>query len=152
MAMTPFIRYPEAGSERKSMSNDSRKESSDGDEERQRRRANATYILQVSHTAEILRELNRALLKSRGWFDEYDSGVIMKWGTGQTRRHLWVHIDEERIRIRLREHRPCGADTTIASCDGEYHTYDPELWRATEIFKEELKYYYDHPVAESSED
>ena len=122
------------------------------EEERQALRANATRVLRESQTADILRELNRALLKGRGWFDEYDSGVIMKWGTGYTRRHIWVDIAGDDIRFRLRQHRICSPDTTLAHCDGEYHSYTRAQWSDTDLLKVELKYYYDHAVAEASDD
>ncbi len=122
------------------------------DEERQALRANAARVLRESEAANIMREMNRALLKGRGWFDEYDSGVIMKWGSGYTRRHIWVHIEGDEIRIRLRQHLVCQPGTTPARCDGEYHSYARAQWSDTELLKQELKYYYDHAVAESSDD
>lgn len=122
------------------------------EEERQALRANATRVLRESQGAAILQELNRSLLKGRGWFDEYDSGVIMKWGTGYTRRHIWVHIADDEIRIRLRQHRVCAPEATPARCDGEFHSYPRALWSDTDLLKTELKYYYDHAVAESSDD
>jgi hypothetical protein len=122
------------------------------DAERAQLRANATRVLRESQGAAVLQELNRALLKGRGWFDEYDSGVIMKWGTGRTRRHLWVHIAEDEIRIRLREHRRCPPEATPARCDGEYHSYTRAQWSNLAFLKQELKYYYDHAVAETSDD
>ena len=115
-------------------------------------RENAKRVLRESQGAAILQELNKSLLKGRGWFDEYDSGVIMKWGTGYTRRHLWVDIAGDDIRIRLRQHLVCQPDATSARCDGEFHTYTREQWSDTAFFKVELKYYYDHAVAESSDD
>ena len=120
--------------------------------ERQALRENATRVLRESHGAAILQELNRSLLKGRGWFDEYDSGVIMKWGTGYTRRHIWVDIRGDDIRIRLRPHLRCQPDATPAQCDGEYHTFTRALWSDTHLLKEQLKYYYDHGVNESSDD
>ncbi len=122
------------------------------DGERAARRENAKRVLRESRAARIMQEMNQALLKGRGWFDEYDSGVIMKWGTGYTRRHIWAHIEGNEIWIRLREHFPCKPDETRARCDGEFHIYDRALWSGTEFLKEELKWHYDHAVAESSDD
>jgi hypothetical protein len=122
------------------------------EEERRALRVNATRVLRESQGAAILQEMNRALLKGRGWFDEYDSGVIMKWGAGRTRRHIWVHIAEDEIRIRLRQHLRCQPGATPARCDGEYHSYTRAQWSDTALLKAELKYYYDHAVAETSDD
>lgn len=115
-------------------------------------RENARKILQESRLAAMLQEINKASLKGRGWFDEYDSGVIMKWGTGYTRRHIWVHIEGEEIWIRLKEHRACSADMTPARCDGEYHAYTRKQWSRLDLMKTEILAYYEHPVAESSDD
>ncbi len=125
---------------------------SDDESARAALRDNARRVLQESHAAAVLQEMNRALLKGRGWFDEYDSGVIFKWGTGSTRRHIWVDIRGDDIRVRLREHRPCSPNATVAACDGEYHSYDRRLWSSLDLLKRELHAYYEHPVSESSED
>jgi hypothetical protein len=113
-------------------------------------RENARWVLQQSGCAEMLRTLNRTHLKGRAWFDEYDSGVIMKWGTGYTRRHIWVHVDGDQLMFRLKQHRRCKSTTFL--CDGEYHRFTPELWANRVALLEELRRNYEHPVAESSED
>lgn len=122
------------------------------DAERQALRDNAMRIMQASQSAAILQDINKNQLKGRGFFDEYDSGVIMKWGTGYTRRHIWLHIAGDDIRIRLREHIRCSPEVTRAACDGEYHTYSRALWSDTPYYANELQQYYDHPVAETSDD
>jgi len=122
------------------------------DAERSALRGNAARILRESRIASVMQEMNKALLKGRGWFDEYDSGVIMKWGTGYTRRHLWVHIDDDQVRIRLLQHRRCDPASIVGACDGEYHSWGPDIWSDLDVIKDQLKYYYDHPVAESSDD
>jgi len=98
----------------------------------------------------MLLALNRTHLKGRGWFDEYDSGVILKWGTGYTRRHIWVHIDGDQLMFHLKQHRRCSNPAFI--CDGEYHRFPPELWANRAALLEELRRNYEHPVAESSDD
>jgi hypothetical protein len=118
--------------------------------ERQARRENARRILQESGCAAMLRLLNREQLKGRGFFDEYDSGVIFKWGAWSTRRHVWVDIQGDAIRFRLLPHRKCQAPVPI--CDGEYHTLLREHWRDREVLKEELAKNFARPVAEPSAD
>ena len=118
--------------------------------ERQTRRDNAKRILQESGCAGMLRLLNREQLKGRGSFDEYDSGVIFKWGSWSTRRHVWVDIQGDAIRFRLLPHRKCQAAVPI--CDGEYHTLLREHWQDREILKEELAKNFAKPVAEPSAD
>src|SRR5262245_38052514 len=52
------------------------------DTEQQRRvlRENAKRVIRESGIGEMLRTLNQHALQGRGWFEEYDTGVIFKWG------------------------------------------------------------------------
>ena len=118
--------------------------------QRQALRENAKRVLQESGCAALLRLLNREQLKGRGFFDEYDSGVIFKWGAWSTRRHVWVDIQGDAIRFRLLPHRKCQQPVPI--CDGEYHTLLREHWQNREILKEELAKNFAKPVAEPSAD
>jgi hypothetical protein len=118
--------------------------------ERQARRENAKRVLQESGCAAMLRTLNREQLKGRGFFDEYDSGVIFKWGSWSTRRHVWVDIQGDAIRFRLLPHRKCQAEVPL--CDGEYHTLLREHWQNRDMLREELAKNFARPVAEPSAD
>ncbi len=118
--------------------------------ERQARRENAKRVMRESGLAELLHTLNRQALQGRGWFEEYDSGVLFKWGSGVTRRHIWVDIADDTIRFRLRPHLKCAALVPI--CDGEYHSLPPSIWRHRGALLRELNHNYEHPVAETSED
>ena len=122
------------------------------DEEWQRRavRENAKRVIRESGIGELMRTLNRNALQDRGWFEEYDSGVIMKWGAGYTRRHIWVDISGDQLRFRLLPHIKCAA--LVPACDGEYHSFTRETWRLPGALLRELHRNYEHPVAETSED
>jgi hypothetical protein len=113
-------------------------------------RENAKRVIRESGIAEMLQTLNRQALQGRGWFEEYDSGVLLKWGTGYTRRHIWVDIRGDELRFRLRHHLKCSA--LIPLCDGEYHTFTPAIWRIRGALLRELNRNYERPVAETSED
>lgn len=113
-------------------------------------RENAKRVLRASGVPELLRDLNRTVLRGRGMFDEYDTGVIFKWGSGTTRRHIWVDVLGDSVRFRLREHLRCRAP--IPACDGEYHTFSPETWGDRSLIEREIRRGYEHPVAESSSD
>ncbi len=117
---------------------------------RQALRENARRVLQESGCAAMLRILNKEQLKGRGWFEEYDSGVIFKWGTWSTRRHVWVDIQGDAIRFRLLPHLKCRAAVPI--CDGEYHTLLREHWQQRELLQEELAKNFGRSVAEPSAD
>src|SRR6266566_838868 len=60
-------------------------------------RENAKHVLWESGLAEMLRSINKDLLKGRGRFEEYDSMVLFKWGSGYTRRHIWVEVSASTI-------------------------------------------------------
>jgi hypothetical protein len=113
-------------------------------------RDNARRVLRASGVPELLRSLNREALKGRGVFEEYDSGVIFKWGSGYTRRHIWVDVRGESVRFRLREHLRCR--TPVPACDGEYHTFAPETWGDRSAIEREIRRAYERPVAEASDD
>lgn len=117
---------------------------------RQARRENAKRVLRESGMAEMLQTLNRQALQGRGWFEEYDSGVLFKWGAGYTRRHIWIDVSGDDLRFRLKPHIKCVA--LVPACDGEYHTLTPAMWRHRGLVLRELDRNYEHPVAETSED
>ena len=122
------------------------------DDETQRRaiRENARRILQSSGVAEALQTLNRQALQGRGWFEEYDSGVIFKWGSGFTRRHIWVDAVGAQLRFRLKPHIRCAEP--VPACDGEYHSFTAKTWRIPGIVLREVDRCYRKPVAETSDD
>jgi hypothetical protein len=113
-------------------------------------RENAKRVLRESGLAEMLQGINRNLLKGRGHFEEYDSMVLFKWGSGYTRRHIWVEVRGNTLRFRLMPHRKCSRPAP--QCDGEYHTFTAAMWANRAFLQAELKKYYDRPVAEASSD
>lgn len=117
---------------------------------RQAIRENAKLVFRESGIAEMLKGINQNLLKGRGRFEEYDSLVLLKWGTGYTLRHLWIEVDGNTLRFRLRPHLKC--TKTAPQCDGEYHIFTSAMWRNHNFLQAELKKYYDRPVAETSSD
>jgi len=113
-------------------------------------RENAKHVLRESGLAEMLLSINKNLLKGRGRFEEYDSMVLFKWGSGYTRRHIWVEISGSIIRFKLTPHRKCAAP--VPECDGEYHIFTSSMWADRQLLQTELHKYYTRPVAESSDD
>ena len=119
-------------------------------EERAAIRENAKWILRESGVADILQGINKNLLKGRGRFEEYDSMVLFKWGTGYTLRHMWIEVVGNTLRFRLTPHLKCARPAP--RCDGEYHTFTSAMWLDHAFMQAELKKYYDKPVAETSSD
>jgi hypothetical protein len=118
--------------------------------ERKALRENARRVLRESGAAEVLQALNKNALQGRGWFEEYDTGVIFKWGHGYTLRHIWVHVEGDQLRFRLRPHLRC--TSPVPACDGEFHSFTAETWRLPGAVLREVDRNYKHPVAEASED
>jgi hypothetical protein len=118
--------------------------------QRQAVRENAKRVLQESGLAEMLKILNKNALKGRGSFYEYDSMLLLKWGTSYTRRHMWIEVNGKTIRFRLAPHRKCAITAPI--CDGEYHTFTSAMWADREFLLNELNTYYARPIAETSSD
>ena len=113
-------------------------------------RENAKKVLQESGLAEMLKTLNKNALKGRGSFYEYDTMILLKWGTSYTRRHMWIEVNGNTIRFRLAPHRKCAIAAPI--CDGEYHTFSSAMWADREFLLNELNKYYARPIAETSSD
>lgn len=123
------------------------------EEEQARRQAvreNARRVFQESGLAEMLKTLNRNALKGRGTFEEFDTLVVFRWGTAYTRRHLWIEIEGNTIRFRMKPHLKCEASAPL--CDGEYHTFTLSMWANHAFLLSELNKYYARPVAEASSD
>lgn len=117
---------------------------------RQAVRENAKQVLRESGLAEMLKSLNQQALKGRGTFHEYDSLVLLRWGTTYTRRHLWIEVDGNTIRFRMTPHLRCNMPAPL--CDGEYHTFTSAMWANRVFLQNELDKYYAKPVAETSSD
>ena len=113
-------------------------------------RENAKRVLRESGLAQMLQEINKNELRRRGQFEEYDSLVLLKWGTGYTRRHIWAEVKGNTNLFRLSPHRKC--TSPIPLCDGEYHTFTGQMWADSDLLRLELYKYYRKPVAESSDD
>lgn len=118
--------------------------------QRQAIRENAKRVLQESGLAEMLKTLNKNALKGRGSFYDYDSMILLKWGTSTTRRHLWIEVIGNTIRFRFAPHRKCAITEPI--CDGDYHTFTSAMWANRDFLLNELYDYFARPIAETSSD
>lgn len=117
---------------------------------RQALRENAKRVFRESDLPNLLQTLNQDELKGRGTFEPYDTFVMFRWGTQSTRRHLWIEVRGNNICFRLLPHRKCAH--TAPQCDGEYHILTSAMWTDRQFLQDELKRYYDRPVAETSSD
>src|SRR5215467_6846488 len=53
----------------------------------------AAQIIDQSKVRPILNRFNRDFLYGQGRFDEYQGGLLLKWGDGYSRKHIWVTVD-----------------------------------------------------------
>ena len=51
------------------------------------------HVISKSHVLDILQRFNRDYLYGLGRFDEYRQGVLLKWGDGYSRKHIWVTVE-----------------------------------------------------------
>ena len=50
-------------------------------------------IVAASKVGVILQKFNRDYLYGMGRFDEYAGGLLLKWGDGYSRKHIWVTVE-----------------------------------------------------------
>src|SRR6266568_4093223 len=49
-------------------------------------------VIEDSQLRKILYMFNRDYLYGQGRFDEYKDGLILKWGDGYSRKHIWATV------------------------------------------------------------
>jgi len=52
----------------------------------------AAQVIEDSQLRKILHMFNRDYLYGQGRFDEYREGLILKWGDGYSRKHIWATV------------------------------------------------------------
>ena len=105
-------------------------------------------IVAQSHVREILDKFNRDYLYGMGRFDEYNHGLLLKWGDGYSRRHIWITVEGENLAFETSHERVCAH----TYCQGGRHVFTPEQWRDPRIINEELGEQFRRPVYERSDD
>lgn len=105
-------------------------------------------VVAQSHVREILEKFNRDYLYGLGRFDEYNQGLLLKWGDGYSRRHIWITVEGENLAFETSHERAC----SHAYCQGGRHVFTPDLWRDPRVINEELGEQFRRPVYERSDD
>ena len=105
-------------------------------------------VIDESHVRDILRKFNRDFLYSQGRFDEYSGGLLLKWGDGYSRKHIWVTVEGDNLVFETSHQRPCGKNY----CANNHHSYPPDLWHDPRVINAELAEQFRRPVHESSDD
>lgn len=111
-------------------------------------RPEVAAVVDKSHVRMILDRFNRDYLYGQGRFDEYAQGLLLKWGDGYSRKHIWLTVEGENLIFETSHERTCSRPY----CQSGRHIFAPEQWRDPRILNEELGEQLRRPVYERSED
>ena len=110
--------------------------------------AAVAQVVNESRVLDILRMFNRDYLYGLGRFDEYAGGVLLKWGDGYSRKHIWITVEGDNLVFETSHERTCA----MSVCTGNHHVYPPQMWHDIGVINAELADQFKHPIYETSED
>jgi hypothetical protein len=105
-------------------------------------------VVKQSHVLDILHRFNRDYLYGLGRFDEYRQGLLLKWGDGYSRKHIWITVEGDNLVFATSHERKCDKPY----CRGGHHVFLPEQWRDIRLINQELADQFKHPIYERSDD
>jgi hypothetical protein len=105
-------------------------------------------VVKQSHVLDILHRFNRDYLYGLGRFDEYRQGLLLKWGDGYSRKHIWITVEGDNLVFATSHERRCDKPY----CRGGHHVFLPEQWRDIGLINQELADQFRHPIYERSDD
>jgi len=108
----------------------------------------AEKIIKASRVREILQMFNRDYLYGQGRFDEYKDGLILKWGDGYSRKHIWMTVEDGNLIFETSHVKQCDKPY----CNGTHHILTPDLYTNLEVVNQELGDRFRRPVHERTED
>lgn len=108
----------------------------------------AAKIIDESKVRLILNRFNRDFLYGRGRFDEYQGGLLLKWGDGYSRKHIWISVEGDNLLFEKSHSRRCEKPY----CNGTHHVLSRDLWTKTSVVNEELGDCFRRPVYEPTDD
>ena len=110
--------------------------------------AETARVIGVSHVRQILHMFNRDYLYGQGRFDEYKDGLLLKWGDGYSRKHIWITVENDNMIFETSHYKKCDKPY----CNGTHHTLTPDLYMNVDLLNQELGDRFRRPVFERSED
>lgn len=110
--------------------------------------AAAAKVVAESQVLTILQMFNRDFLYGQGRFDEYKDGLLLKWGDGYSRRHIWVSVEDSKLLFETSHLKQCNKPY----CNGTHHVLTKDLYTNVDLINEELGDLFRHPVYEPSDD
>jgi len=78
-------------------------------------RPEAARVVNESHVRDILNRFNRDYLYGLGRFDEYRDGLLLKWGDGYSRKHIWITVEGENLVFQTSHERGAPSPTAAAA-------------------------------------
>jgi len=111
-------------------------------------RPEVARVIAESHIRDLLDYFNRDFLYGLGRFDEYSEGLLLKWGDGYSRKHIWITVKGDQLDFETSHERACGQNF----CTSGHHVYGPAQWRDINVMNAELAEQFRRPVYERSDD
>lgn len=111
-------------------------------------RPEAERVVAESHVRDILNKFNRDYLYGMGRFDEYQDGLLLKWGDGYSRKHIWLTVEGDNLVFETSHERKCEKPY----CRDGHHVLAPDQWRDIRVINDELAQQFKRPVYERSDD
>ena len=105
-------------------------------------------VIAESKVRQILHMFNRDYLYGQGRFDEYKDGLILKWGDGYSRKHIWVTVENGNLVFETSHFKKCDKPY----CTGTHHVLTPDLYKNVDVINQELGDLFRRPVHERSDD
>jgi hypothetical protein len=113
-----------------------------------RMRPEVAEVVAASRVREILQLFNRDYLYGQGRFDEYEGGLLLKWGDGYARKHIWVSVENGNLLFETSHFRKCSKPY----CNGTHHVLSREQYTNIELINQELGELFRRPVQEPTDD
>ena len=108
----------------------------------------AARVINASRVRELLDMFNRDYLYGQGRFDEYSGGLLLKWGDGYSRKHIWLTVENGNLIFETSHFKKCDKPY----CTGTHHVLTPDLYMSMDIINQELGDAFRRPVYERSDD
>ena len=105
-------------------------------------------VIAESRVRVILQMFNRDYLYGQGRFDEYKDGLLLKWGDGYSRQHIWVSVEDGNLLFETSHTRKCEKPY----CNGTHHVLTRDLYTNVDLVNQELGDLFRRPVTEPTED
>ena len=108
----------------------------------------AEQVIADSRVRDILHMFNRDYLYGQGRFDEYRDGLLLKWGDGYSRKHIWVSVEDGKLLFETSHSKQCDKPY----CNGTHHVLSREQYTNLDIINQELADLFRRPVYEPPDD